>query len=109
MEEDRNEQHRHRKGNALAAPWLEPRRGRQNTAGFFEALAPLQFTRFEPHTMVADGIKVVAVINIEADRKGKHYVILNEGHLWTFGDVGKVMGYQHMTNTAVHWRMANGQ
>src|SRR5213596_1852310 len=38
-----------------AAPWLEPRRGRQNIAGFFEALAPLQFTKFEPHTMAADG------------------------------------------------------
>ena len=92
-----------------AAPWLEPRRGRQNIAGFFEALAPLQFTKFEPHTMAADGDKVVAVIHIEADHKGKHYVIPNEGHLWTFGDDGKVRSYQHMTDTAVHWRMANGQ
>jgi hypothetical protein len=92
-----------------AAPWLEPRRGRDNIAGFFEALTPLHFTTFEPHTIAADGNKVVAVIHIEAERDGKHYVIPNEGHLWTFDDDGKVTSYQHMTDTAVHWRMANGQ
>jgi len=94
---------------SAAAPWLEPRRGRESVAGFFEALAPLQFTKFEAHTMASDANKVVAVLHIEADHKGKHYVIPYEGHLWTFGDDGKVTGYQHMTDTAVHWRMANGQ
>jgi ketosteroid isomerase-like protein len=94
---------------SAAAPWLEPRRGRDNVAGFFEALAPLQFTKFDPHTIAADGNKVVSVIDIEADHKGKHYVIPNEGHFWTFGENGKVLRFQHMTDTAIHWRMANGQ
>ena len=94
---------------SAAAPWLEPRRGRESVAGFFEALAPLQFTKFEPHTMAADGTKAVGVIHIQADHKGKHYVIPNEGHLRTFGEDSKVKSDQHMTDTAVHWRMANGQ
>jgi hypothetical protein len=52
---------------------------------------------------------VVAVIDIEADREGKHYVIPNEGHLWVFNDQGKVTKWQHMADTALHWRIANGQ
>ncbi len=92
-----------------AAPWLEPRRGKANVPAFFEALSVLNFTKFDPHTIAAEGDKVIAVVDIEADNKGKHYVIPNEGHLWTFGSDGKVLKYQHMTDTALHWRMANGQ
>jgi ketosteroid isomerase-like protein len=92
-----------------AAPWMEPRRGRDNIPGFFEAVATMQITKFEPHTFGADGNKVVAVVDIEADPKGKHYVIPNEGHLWTFNDEGKVTKFQHMTDTALHWRLANGK
>ena len=92
-----------------AAPWLEPRRGRENIPGFFEAVATIGITKFEPHTFGADGNKVVAVVDIEADRQGKHYVIPNEGHLWIFNDQGKVTKYQHMTDTALHWRVANGK
>jgi ketosteroid isomerase-like protein len=90
-------------------PWLQARRGKANVPGFFEALAPLSFTKFEPHTFGADNNKVVAVIDIELDTQGKHYVIPNEGHLWTFNDQGKVTGFQHMTDTALHWRAANGR
>ena len=92
-----------------AAPWLEPRRGRENIPGFFEAVATMQITKFEPHTFGADGNKVVAVVDIEGDRQGKPYVIPNEGHLWTFNDEGKVTKFQHMTDTALHWRVANGK
>lgn len=92
-----------------AAPWLEPRKGKANIPAFFEALAPLQFTKFEPFVIAEDAGRVVAVIHIEADHKGKHYVIPNEGHLWTFTSKGKVIDYQHITDTAAHWRMANGQ
>ncbi len=91
-----------------AAPWLEPRKGKGNIAGFFDALSPLQFTKFAPFFFAEDGDQVVAVIHIEAESKGKKYIIPNEGHLWTFKN-GKVIDYQHMTDTAVHWRMANGQ
>jgi ketosteroid isomerase-like protein len=90
-------------------PWLQPRQGKANIPGFFEAVATMGITKFEPHTFGADGNKVVAVIDIEGDRQGKHYVIPNEGHLWLFNDQGKVTKYQHMTDTALHWRIANGR
>jgi ketosteroid isomerase-like protein len=91
-----------------AAPWLEPRRGRGNVAGFFEALVPLQFTKFEPRTMADDGNKVIAIIDIELDHKGKHYVIPNEGHYFVFNDQGKIVKFQHLVDTALSWRIANG-
>ena len=57
-------------GPRLGAPGrlrlgLAPRRGRANIPGFFESLAPLHFTRFEPHTFFADGDKVFALIHID--------------------------------------------
>jgi ketosteroid isomerase-like protein len=38
-------------------PWLQSRRGKANIAGFFEALARLKITRFEPHTVFDGGDK----------------------------------------------------
>jgi ketosteroid isomerase-like protein len=90
-------------------PWLLPRRGKANIPAFFESLAPLHFTRFEPHTFFADGDKVFALIHLEIDSKGKHYTIPNEGHLWKFGGDGKIVEYQHVTDTALHQRVARGE
>jgi len=90
-------------------PWLEPRRGKASIPAFFESLAPLEFTRFEPHTLFDGGDKVFALISLEANHKGKHYAIPNEGHLWQFNAAGKVVKYDHITDTALHWRMANGR
>jgi ketosteroid isomerase-like protein len=95
--------------HSAAAPWLEPRRGRENVPGFFEAVGTMQITKFEPHTFGADGNKVVSVVDLEADREGKHYVLPNTGHLWVFNDQGKVTKFQHMTDTALQWRVANGK
>jgi len=93
--------------SAQGVPWLEPRRGKANIAGFFEALAPLQITRFEPHTFFESGDKVFVLIAFEAIRDGKSYSIPNNGHLWQFNAAGKVVKYDHVTDTATHWRMAN--
>ena len=92
-----------------AAPWLEPRLGKANVAGFFEALAPLQFTKFDPHTIAGDGKRVVAVIDIELDHKGNHYLIPNEGHYFVFNEQGKIVKFQHLVDTALSWRIANGR
>ncbi len=89
-------------------PWLEPRRGKANIAGFFEALAPLQITRFEPHAFFESGDKVFVLIALEATRGGKSYSIPNNGHLWQFNSAGEVVKYDHVTDTATHWRMAHG-
>jgi hypothetical protein len=90
-------------------PWLQPRRGKENIAGFFQDLAPLEFTRFEPHTFVEGKDTVIAVIALEANTKGKHYAIPNEAHLWRFGADGKVKKYDHITDTLTHSKMARGE
>jgi ketosteroid isomerase-like protein len=89
-------------------PWLQPRRGAANVAGFFEALAPLNITRFDPHTFFAEGDKVFALIAVEGtNASGKPFNIPYEGHLWVFNSAGKVTKFQHVADTAQHWRMAN--
>lgn len=92
-------------------PWLQPRRGAANVVGFFESLAPLSFQRFDPHTFFEDGNKVFALIAIEATHvaSGKQYKIPYEGHLWVFNNVGKIVKYQHVTDTAQHMRLARGE
>ena len=60
-------------------PWLQARRRKANIVGFFESLAPLKITRFEPHT-IFDG-----------------------------GSAGKVVKYDHVTDTAQMIRMARGE
>lgn len=47
-------------------PWLQARRGKANIVGFFESLAPLKITRFEPHTIFDGGDKVFVLIRFGA-------------------------------------------
>ena len=65
-----------------AVPWLQARRGKANILGFFESLAPLKITRFEPHTIFDGGDKVFVLITFEATAQGKSYSFPNNGHLW---------------------------
>ena len=89
-------------------PWLQPRRGKANVAGFFESLAPLTITRFQPHTILDGGDKVFVLISFEAMARGKTYSFPNNGHLWQFSATGKVVKYDHVTDTAQMIRMARG-
>ena len=90
-------------------PWLQSRRGKANVAGFFESLAPLKITRFEPHTVFDGGNKVFVLIAFEATNQGKKYSFPNNGHLWQFNPAGKVTRYDHVTDTAQMIRMAKGE
>ena len=92
-------------------PWLQPRRGKSNVPPFFESLAPLTFRTFNPHTFFEDGNRVMALIHLEIDHKttGRHYSVPYEGHLWVFNAAGKVVKYQHITDTALHQRAAKGE
>jgi ketosteroid isomerase-like protein len=89
-------------------PWLTPRRGAANIPGFFEALAPLTITRFDPHTFFENGDKVFALIAIEGSSSlsGKPFNMPYEGHLWAFNSDGKVTRFQHVADTATHQAMA---
>jgi ketosteroid isomerase-like protein len=92
-------------------PWLQPRRGAANIPAFFESLAPLSFQRFEPHTFFADGNKVFVLVAFDVTHvaSGKRYTFPYEGHLWVFDDAGKIVKYQHVTDTALHQRAARGE
>jgi len=90
-------------------PWLQARRGKENISGFFQSLAPLIITRFEPHTIFESGNKVLVLIAFEATVGGKHYSFPNNGHLWEFNAAGKVIKYDHVTDTAQMIKMAKGE
>lgn len=90
-------------------PWLQTRRGKANIPGFFESLAPLAITRFEPHAIFDVGDKLLVLINFEATVHGKSYSFPNHGHLWQFNAAGKVVKYDHVTDTAQMIRMAKGE
>ncbi|MEO8456230.1 MAG: nuclear transport factor 2 family protein [Chloroflexota bacterium] len=91
-------------------PWFEPRHGKAEVPAFFESLAPIEFTTFDPETYFETGDKVFVLIHMEATHRetGKKYSFPYEGHLWVFNKAGKVTKYQHVTDTAKHWQMANG-
>ena len=90
-------------------PWLQPRRGRGNIAGFFESLAPLEIKRFEPQTFFESGDKVFVLIALDIATQGKEYSFPLEGHLWEFNGGGQVAKFDHVIDTAQMWRAANGR
>jgi len=92
-----------------SVPWLQSRRGKARTPGFFESLAPLKIRRFEPHTFFDGGDKIFVLIAFEATNHGRSYSFPNYGHLWQFNFAGKVTRYDHITDTAQMMRMANGE
>jgi len=56
-------------------PWLQSRRGKANIAAFFESLAPLKITRFEPHTFFESGDKIFVLIAFEAINREQDYYL----------------------------------
>lgn len=91
-------------------PWLAPRSGRENVAGFFEALGALEITKFVPHSFLEGEGKVVALVDIAFVHKasGKAYDFKDEGHLWQFNEAGEVIRFQHMVPTHQHVEMVRG-
>lgn len=90
-------------GRDAGVPWLAHRTGPDGVAEFFASLEPLEFPRFEPHTYLANGNQVAAIISLEIRVKASgHTIAEDELHLWTFDDAGRVAGYQHFVDTAKH-------
>ena len=77
-------------------PIYEPGAGKAHVGRFFEALAGLEFERFEPTNFLVGGDQVAVTINVKVTVKstGKSVEAL-EIHLWTFGDDGKVTRFFH--------------
>lgn len=85
-------------------PWLQPRRGRAEVQRFFESLAGLEFTQFEPRHVLADGALVVALCNVSCTVKatGKRIVQPDEVHVWRFDAQGRVAQFRHRVDTLMH-------
>lgn len=87
-------------------PYLKPRRGRDEAAAFFaDLMANLELTHFEPLAF-CDGGDTVAVPVAHAGRivGGGDIPMTDEVHVWRFGPDGKVAGFQHVFDFAVHER-----
>jgi len=52
---------------------------------------------------------VLVAFDVTHVASGNQYTFPYEGHLWVFNDTGKVVKYQHVTDTALHERAAKGK
>lgn len=96
--------------NSTSVPWLQPRRGRQEVPGFFEALGALEFHTFAPKTMLESEDVVVALVDLDATVKetGQRIVEEDEAHIWHFAD-GQVVRFRHRADTHQHQLAYQGQ
>jgi ketosteroid isomerase-like protein len=85
-------------------PWLQPLRGRDKVAGFFQSLGALDFKRFEPKEIYGDAKTVVALIDVEFVIKssGKRVFQEDEVHIWRFDAQGRVARFAHRIDTHQH-------
>lgn len=87
-------------------PWLQHRRGREAVAGFFEALAAVDFHSFTPKAFFEQDSMVVVLVDLEATVKktGRRITELDEVHIWHFGPDGKVVRFRHRVDTHAMWK-----
>jgi ketosteroid isomerase-like protein len=85
-------------------PWLQPRSGRADVAKFFEALAAVEFSRFQPKTVLENGPIAVSLVDVEATVKatGRRVVEEDEVHIWHFDEHGPVSRFRHRVDTHQH-------
>ncbi len=76
-------------------------RGKEAVLGWFGTLAEnLEFQVFEPREFIAQGDKVVSLVDVEATVRGNGRKFVNqEAHAWTFRD-GKLAHFQIYLDTA---------
>jgi uncharacterized protein len=91
-------------------PWLQPRKGRAEVAKFFEALAAVQFTQFEPKHFFAAGNMVVSVIDetFTVKATGKTVIEPEAIHIWHFDAAGRVAKMRHRADTWQHAHALKG-
>lgn len=91
-------------------PWLEPRHGRREVPGFFEALGAMELQKFQPKTLLESGSIVVALNDIVFVVKatGQTVVEEDEVHIWHFDTHGQVTKFCHKTDTHEHWVALRG-
>ena len=85
-------------------PWLQPRNGRSEVAGFFENLGALNFDKFVPKEILETDGLVVALVDVELTVKanGKRVAEEDEIHVWRFNDAGKVARFKEGLDSYAH-------
>jgi uncharacterized protein len=84
-------------------PWLRERTGRDDVAGFFEALGALEFHVFAPTVILADDDTVVALIDEDVTVRATGERFRDAAaHVWSFGPDGRVIAFRHLTDTVKH-------
>jgi uncharacterized protein len=96
--------------NSTDVPWLQPRRGREQVAGFFQSLAALDFHAFQPTDLLESGPLVVSLVRFEATVKatGRRLVEVDEVHIWRFNGDGQVTRFRHRADTHQQWTAFHG-
>jgi ketosteroid isomerase-like protein len=86
-------------------PWLQPRRGRDGAASFFESLSAIQIHKFVPKHFLEGADVVVVLIDVEFTVRatGKRVVEEDEVHIWHFDADGKVSRFRHQVDTLQHF------
>jgi ketosteroid isomerase-like protein len=97
-------------GGSTDVPWLQPRRGRERVAGFFEALAGLDFHSFAPREFFESGSTVVVLVDLEATVRatGRRVSEVDEVHIWRFDEAGLVSAFRHRADTYLQWAAYHG-
>lgn len=85
-------------------PYLLPGRGRAHAQKFFESLASIELTRFEPVNLLTGANQVVALIKVTViNKKTGKRLDDYEGHVWTFDTEGRITAFRHLSDTHAHW------
>jgi ketosteroid isomerase-like protein len=97
--------------NSTDVPWLQPRRGRTQVAGFFEALAAVEMQSFVPKAFFEAGDAVVVLADFAATVRstGRQIVEEDEVHIWRFDSRGQVRQFRHRADTHQHWAAYTGR
>jgi len=91
-------------------PWLQPRRGKDGAAGFFEIVGKFDFKKFDVLSMTESENQVAAVLRIAAEvTPGGGFFDSEEVHMWTFNDEGKIIRYRHYMDGSSHIAAARGE
>lgn len=88
-------------------PWLAQRNGRASVAGFFETLMKeVDIKKFEPKALTEGPRHVVALCDFigAVRRTGREIVEIDEPHVWTFDDTGRITRFRHAVDTHAHWK-----
>lgn len=90
--------------NSTEVPWLQPRRGRAEVKTFFEALAAVEISKFQPRTFLETENTVVTLVDVEMIVKasGRKVIEEDEVHIWRFDGQGRIIRFRHRVDTHQH-------